>query len=104
MIIVNKNSDACIYRKFKTLTMSEYQLNTASEEFFTVKLTHRNCLIRAKIEDIRKLNWTTQQHNSTFANDNGVMFHYPLQKWELIEGDNEWLTKIYADHGWKIKE
>lgn len=96
------NNDIPIYRKYKSLCFAEVVLRTHPNKEYIVKLKHRNVTLKANAEDILKYNLTTYQKHNQLPGDTGVVYHFPLLKWTFVEGDPQWLAKIYADFGWTL--
>lgn len=97
---VAATSDAAIFRNYKSLHIDAAVVEYPGRKDILFLLEHRNALLKAAASDIKQLNLIGER-TAGYARAT-KRYHYFLKDWKLVDGDPQWLEKIYSDFGWVL--
>lgn len=108
MNVSEVNNDDCVHVNYKAFNVAEVLLKSHPNEYSAIHLKHRNVTVRALNQTILDYKLFSRRHRTgtikQIPGDDGTRCNLPIEKWEYVSGDPQWLKKLYADFGWKLKE
>jgi len=85
--------DDFLFRKTRSTSINAAALEKC--DIVVINIAHRGVKIMATKDEIKAYKEVRTYRNTTGENE--VKYYYPIGKWEIIQGDMNWVEKVITD-------